>query len=148
MRHVSLMLLWKPAFNIVLSSVDRGHNSTEGFNRSCRVPVWNTKHHIEAHLRQRIAAGDGKPCTYTIIGPVFSLDNLAPNFFGRLTATWWDSFLQGKPLRVIDTMDVGNFAAQALLDPTSPRFANAEVNLAGDVLTFDQANKTFYQRSC
>lgn len=133
--------------HIVLTSVDRGYSEKEGYNRPCIVPHWNTKHQIEAHLRNRIAAGDRRSCSYTIVRPVMFLDNFAPNFFGKVTATLWSSFLVEKPLKTIDTADVGNFAAHALLERGAPRFHNAEVNLAGDELTFAQANKIFQHKT-
>jgi hypothetical protein len=50
-------------------------------------------------------------------------------------------------LQVISTEDVGWFAAQAFINPTSKNYANAELTLAGDSLTYSQAGQIFKQKT-
>jgi uncharacterized protein YbjT (DUF2867 family) len=133
------------AQRIVYSSVDRGYSSADGYNRPSKVQHWQSKHEVEAYLRKRVA--ENKACTYTIIRPVFFLDNFTPNFFGKLTATLWKDYITNRTLKLIDTIDIGKFAACALLDHSDPRFTNTEVNLAGDELTFGQANDIFKKKT-
>ena len=124
--------------HIVLSTVDRGYSN--GGNAPSSVPHWQTKHEIEAHLRKAVA---NSFVSYTILRPVFFMDNLAPDFFGKLSGTLWKDFLPNSTLKVVDTTDIGAFAAAALLDPDSPAWKNIETSVVGDDLTFSQANSIF-----
>jgi len=71
------------------------------------------------------------------------MDNLAPDFFGKLSGTMWKDFLAHRSLKVVDTKDIGAFAAASILDPTSAAWKNIETSLVGDDLTFSQANAIF-----
>lgn len=62
------------------------------------------------------------------------------------TASWRISTKE-KPLQLISTHDVGWFGAQAFINPASKAYANAEVALAGDSLTYDQALQVFQQKT-
>ena len=62
------------------------------------------------------------------------------------TAAWRVS-LHGKPLQLISTQDVGWFGAQALINSTSAEYANTDIALAGDSLTYDQAAEIFQQKT-
>ena len=124
--------------HIVLSTVDRG--VANGGNCPSEVPHWQTKHEIEAHLRQVVA---NSSITYTILRPVFFMDNLVPDFFGKLSGTMWKDFLAHRSLKVVDTKDIGAFTAASILDPTSSAWKNIETSLVGDDLTFSQANAIF-----
>lgn len=124
--------------HIVLSTVDRG--VVNGGNCPSLVPHWQTKHEIEAHLRQ--VAVDNS-ITYTILRPVFFMDNLAPDFFGKLSGTLWKDFLAHRSLKVVDTKDIGAFAAASIFDSTSSAWKNVETSVVGDDLTFSQANAIF-----
>jgi len=134
--------------HIVYSSVD--HCSSTGDKCTSTVQHWQTKHAIEAHLRSASAkatsseAGHAQP-TYTIIRPVFLLDNLSiPGLFGQLSATLWAQYFNARPLRVVDPFDVGAVAAAALLDADSRLHRrNVEVPLCGDELDFAQADDIF-----
>ena len=50
-------------------------------------------------------------------------------------------------MQVISTQDVGWFAAQAFINPTSREYANAALTLAGDSLTYTQAGQVFRQKT-
>ena len=128
------------ASHVVFSSVDRGVGSPP-----TDVPHFVTKHKVEAHLRDVAARSTGGKLSYTILRPPFFLDNLEPGFFGRVTATMWRDYVD-RPLSLIDTTDIGAYAAAALLEPDSPKYHNAELDIAGDRLTFNAANSIFRQR--
>ena len=86
--------------------------------------------------------------SYTILRPVFFLDNLQPGLFGRVIATAWRIYVPvNKKLQVIDSRDIGPFAAAALLDPENPTYHNKALGLAADELTFEDANAMFQQKT-
>lgn len=134
--------------HIVYSSIDRG--SSNGGNCPSPVEHWQSKHEIEAHLRKAYAASteQGQQVTYTILRPVFLLDNLAiPGFGGKLSATLWASFVTSRPLKVVDPADIGVVTAVALLDKASPLYRrNTETSVCGDELTFEQADRIFREK--
>ncbi|WPH00657.1 NAD(P)-binding protein [Acrodontium crateriforme] len=126
------------AQHIVVTSVDRGVGSP-----ATDVPHFITKYKIEEHLRNTIEASDGK-LTYTILRPPFFMDNLEPGFIGKVMATLWrDRVNADTPLAMVDTTDIGAYAAAAILEPSSPTYRNAAFEMAGDQLTFKQANEIF-----
>ena len=128
---------------LVFSSVDRG--SENGGNNRTEVPHFSTKHEIEQDIKQAASESSGK-LSYTILRPVFFLDNLEWGFIGKLVATAWRDHV-GKSLQVIDTKDIGVFGANSFLNPNAPEYKNKAISLAGDSLTFDQANKTFKKKT-
>lgn len=58
----------------------------------------------------------------------------------------WRVALHGKSLQLISTTDIGWFGAQAIINSSSLQYANAEIALAGDSLTYQQAADIFQQR--
>ena len=66
---------------------------------------------------------------------------------GKGFATAWKLSLKGKPLQLVSIDDVGWFAAQALINPTANQYANAELAIAGDSLTYEQAADIFKQQT-
>ena len=52
-----------------------------------------------------------------------------------------------KKLQVIDTRDIGAFGAAALLEPENPAYHNTALSLAGDELTFEEANALFQKKT-
>jgi uncharacterized protein YbjT (DUF2867 family) len=129
------------ASHVVFSSVDRGQG-----NPPTQVPHFITKHNIEVHLKTFAAESDSAKLSYTIIRPPFFLDNLEPGFMGKAMASLWKNKVKG-PLAVIDTADIGKFGAAALLEPDSPVYHNAELNIAGDKLTFEKASEIFRRKT-
>jgi uncharacterized protein YbjT (DUF2867 family) len=127
------------AAHVVLSSVARPSDDVD-------VDHWRSKVAIEAHLRSVAAAAKtrDREVTYTVLRPVFLLDNLSiPGFFGRFSATLW-ARLGEQPLKVVDPHSIGLVAAAALADPGSKLYrTNAELALCGDELTFEQADEIF-----
>ena len=103
------------------------------------VPHFITKHNIEAHLKCEA----GGKMDWTILRPVFFMDNFLPGLVGKLIATAWKTTLAGtgKPLQMVSVADIGYVAAQAFLKPEEMR--NETITLAGDDLTFEQAAEVF-----
>lgn len=123
------------------SSVDRGGPSASPTNPT-RVPHFINKHNIEQHLIERAR---NTQMGWFILRPVAFFDNLTPNFFGKVFATCFKTALQGKPLQMVATSDIGDFAADGFLHPET--YAGQGLSLAGDELTFDQFAKIFEQKT-
>ncbi|KAJ5643372.1 uncharacterized protein N7484_005879 [Penicillium longicatenatum] len=120
----------------VYSSVDRGGDAS--YDTETEIPHFISKHHIEHHLVEQTK---GTEMAWTILRPVAFLDNLTPDFFGKVFATSWKDVVKEKPLQVIAVADIGFFAAQAFLHPEE--WANKSLSLAGDDLTFEEMAKIF-----
>ncbi|GAM35405.1 nucleoside-diphosphate-sugar epimerase family protein [Talaromyces pinophilus] len=125
----------------IYSSVDRGGPSTSPTNPT-RVPHFINKHNIEQHLIGRTKYTD---MNWFILRPVAFFDNLTPNFFGKVFATSFKTALKGKPLQMVATSDIGDFAAEGFLHPET--YAGQGLSLAGDELTFDQFAKIFEEKT-
>ena len=128
------------AKHIVFSGVERG-SANGGFNKT-NVPHFMTKHDIEAHLMEATKSSE---TTYTILRPVFFLDNLEWGFVGKVISTTWRDYVN-KKLQVVDSADIGKVAANAFMDPESPDYKNKAISLAGDELSFEEANKIFKEK--
>ncbi|MCJ1473585.1 hypothetical protein MMC13_002236 [Lambiella insularis] len=127
----------------VYASVDRGVDSDTD---PTDVPHFITKYEIEQHLMAKARESNGK-MNYTILRPVFFLDNLDWGFLGKLVITAWRDHVAGKKLKVIATTDIGNFGATACMEPENPEYRNKALLLAGDDLTFDEADKIFKEKT-
>ncbi|KAL8774480.1 MAG: hypothetical protein Q9209_000853 [Squamulea sp. 1 TL-2023] len=133
--------------HFVFTSVERGGNERSWDNPTA-VPHFLTKHNIETHLldKNKSAASTNagaERMKWTILRPVAFMDNLQPGLLGKLFATAWKVALN-EPLQLVATEDVGWFAAQAFLNPSD--YENKSLSLAGDELTFEQANKIFKEK--
>ncbi|KAI2894673.1 hypothetical protein CBS76997_6883 [Aspergillus niger] len=122
--------------HFVYSSVDRGGDAST--DNPTNIPHFISKHRIEHHLFEQTKDG---AMTWTVLRPVFFFENLVPSFIGKLSATAWDAYLQGKPLQCVAVSDIGVFAAKALLEPQN--YKNQCISLAGDDLTFEHMQKLF-----
>ena len=126
----------------MFTSVERG--SVNGGFTPTEVPHFITKHKVEQHLMD-VANKDG--ITYTILRPPFFLDNLQMGFIGKVIAALWRDRAGSRPMQVIDTRDIGLFAADALLNPESSDYKNKGISLAGDELTFQDANRIHKEKT-
>ncbi|HAM36049.1 MAG TPA: hypothetical protein DEB40_05285 [Elusimicrobia bacterium] len=107
------------------------YTSVGGATRSTGIPHFETKYRIEQHIKKL-----GLP--YTILRPVWFMENFGTWLLpairrGALTAPM-------KPqtkLHMIALRDIGDYAAAAFSQPE--KFLGAEIELAGDILTFPQA---------
>ncbi|PYH77386.1 NmrA-like family protein [Aspergillus uvarum CBS 121591] len=154
--------------HFVYSSVDRGGDASS--DNPTTIPHFISKHRIEQHLFTRTREAEGgsggsnnnnnssssstttttptptTAMTWTILRPTFFFENLAPStgFAGKVTATAWDAYLQGKPLQCVSVADVGYFAAMALVraGADAAPFRNQCLSLAGDDLTYEHLQRT------
>jgi hypothetical protein len=78
---------------------------------------------------------------WTILRPVAFMDNATPDFMGKCFATMWSIAVKEKPLQLIATADIGHFGAQAFINPNE--YAGKSISLAGDSLSFEEANEVF-----
>jgi uncharacterized protein YbjT (DUF2867 family) len=107
------------------------YSSACGANRSTGVPHFDSKHHIERHLKKT-----GLPCT--ILRPVWFMENFAsswylPSIEKEVLST---PLRSDRPLQMVSVSDVGRFAAAAFLQPSA--FIGQEIDIAGDELTMEQ----------
>ena len=134
----------------VYASVERGGDQ-RSWEDPTYVPHFTTKHKIEQYLIEKTKAS-GDRMSWTILRPVFFLDNLEWGFIGKIVVTAWrDHVPRTKPLQVISTSDIGQFGAAALLSSSTPQenkaYHNQAISLAGDELTFEDANKIFLEKT-
>lgn len=122
----------------VYSSVERGAGSP-----ATDVPHFAHKHHIEEHLMEK---SEGGRMDWTILRPVCFMDNLTPDFPGKLFVTAWKRTLDqsDKPIQLIHTPDIGVVAAEAFLHPEEYR--NQTMSLAGDEITYAEADAVFKEK--
>lgn len=105
------------------------------------VPHFISKANIAKYLRKK---SEGK-MTWTVLRPTAFMDNLTTSFAGKIFPTPWKAGLSpNTKLQLISSADIGYFAAQALVRPKE--FAGRAISLAGDDLTFDEANTVFKEK--
>ncbi|KAI9799818.1 MAG: hypothetical protein M1825_004378 [Sarcosagium campestre] len=124
--------------HFVFTSVDRGGAEKSGSN-STPVPHFISKHNIEKHLQKRAVEGSHQ-MRWTILRAVAFYENLTPDFFGKGFASMWKG-VGDKELELISVRDIGDFAAMAFMNPKN--YQGQAVSIAGDSLTFNQANIIF-----
>ena len=126
----------------VYTSVDRGGDKSD--DNPTYVPHFISKYHIEAHLKEKAA---GTEMTWTILRPVAFMDQMTPDFGGKLMATWIKTALRPeRKLSMIATSDIGYFAAQGFLQPENPDYKKRAISLAGDALTFRELDAVFREK--
>lgn len=120
----------------VFTSVERGGDGPTD------VPHFITKYNIEEHLKKK-SAEQGNKMTWTILRPVFFMDNIVPGAVGKALTTAWKIKLEKSktPLQLIAVEDIGVIAAQAFLN--AEEFRNQTISVAGDELTYEQADEIF-----
>jgi uncharacterized protein YbjT (DUF2867 family) len=122
--------------HFILASVDRGGIGRSDENPT-KVPHFSVKHRMEILLKEKTV---GTQMGWTFLRPVVFMDNLTPDFNGKLFTTMWRG-LADKPLQLISTRDIGIFGARVIADPVS--YNGRAISLAGDELTFAQAKQVF-----
>ncbi|KAL3427896.1 NmrA-like family protein [Phlyctema vagabunda] len=122
--------------NFVFTSVDRGGDKSD--TDPTYVPHFATKYNVEVYLKEKAKTSG---MSWTILRPVFFLDNLQPGFFGKVIASCWAAMDSKKKLQVVSVKDVGIIGAKAIIDPE--QYKNRALALAGDELTFTEANEIF-----
>jgi hypothetical protein len=100
------------------------------------VPHYIRKANIEKYLREECTE---TRMTWTVLRPVVFMEGIDLGFAGKILPTAWKVGLSPTTkLQLIATSDIGYFGAQALLRPKE--FSGRAISLAGDELTFDEAN--------
>ncbi|KAJ4287533.1 hypothetical protein N0V90_012236 [Kalmusia sp. IMI 367209] len=127
--------------HIVFSSVDRGGESASWVNATT-VPHFAAKHRIESYLREKT---QGTRTEWTILRPAGFMDNYNPDFFGKMMAGLWQTMQADKKMQLVSVKDIGIVAANVLTDVK--RWKERAVGIAGDELTFSQAD-TIFQTVC
>jgi len=122
--------------HFVYTSVDRG-GEAKSYENPTPIPHFISKHNIEHHLVDN--ASD--KMKWTILRPVAFMDNATPDFMGKCFATMWSLAVKEKPFQLIAVSDIGHFGAQALIKPDE--YAGKSISLAGDSLSFAEANEVF-----
>ncbi|KAI9839260.1 MAG: hypothetical protein M1819_003254 [Sarea resinae] len=134
--------------HFVYSSVERGGSGAAhplGSNPT-EVPHFTTKANIERHLAEK-TTGAGSKMTYTVLRPVCFYENLTPDTLGKVFATAWQASVSADTkLQFVSTADIGFFGAQAFLNPEAAEYRDRAIGLAGDELTFDEANAVFAEK--
>jgi uncharacterized protein YbjT (DUF2867 family) len=130
--------------HFVYTSADRG-GSPKSDSNPTYVPHFISKHNIEQHLFNKAKGSD---MTWTVLRPVAFLDNLVPDFFGKIFATSYRlSLRKDQTLQVIATSDIGWFAADAFAHSQTEQYRNQSLSLAGDELTFGEFKDVFEKRT-
>lgn len=127
--------------HFVYSSVDRG--GEQSITNPTNIPHFMTKHHVEMHLLAR-TRGREHGMDWTILRPAAFMENLTPDFMGKVFATAWKAIVKDKPLQLVATSDIGFFAAEAFASPV--RYRGRAISLAGDELTFQRMAEVFRAR--
>ncbi|KAE8449272.1 hypothetical protein EG329_008439 [Mollisiaceae sp. DMI_Dod_QoI] len=126
--------------HFVYTSVDR-HGSDSDANDT-DVPHFWRKANVEKYLRE---TSRGSQMTWTILRPTAFMENIAAGFAGKVFPTAWKVGLPPETkLQLIASSDIGHFGAQALIHPKD--FASRAISLAGDDLTFEEANAIFREQ--
>lgn len=121
--------------HFVYTSVDRnGDNPTD-------VPYFASKHRLEHYL---IDKAKGTKMSWTILRPVSFMQNFEGST-AKVYAEMLRLTLKSKPIQLVDTRDVGIFAAKAFMDPGAHR--GQILSLAGDELAFDQLNSLYVEKT-
>lgn len=127
--------------HFVYSSVDRG-GEKRSFENPTPVPHFASKHQVEQYLLQKTSGGS---MSWTILRPAGFMDNYVPGSMAKVFLTAWKVAIdKDQPLQLIACADIGQFAAEALMNPE--KYNGRAISLAGDELTFDQAAAVFKQR--
>jgi len=121
--------------HIVFTSIDRGGAASDQMPTS--VGHFAAKYRIEQYLKEK-AAGSGT--TWTILRPTAFMDNISPDFNGKVFVSMWAG-IGSKPLQLVSLKDIGHFGAAALLE--AEKYKGQAIGLAGDELTLDEACKVF-----
>ncbi|EXU94496.1 NmrA-like family protein [Metarhizium robertsii] len=125
--------------HFVYSSVDR--HGSRSVDNPTNVPHFASKHRIEHHLIDKAK----KKMSWTILRPVAFMENFTPGFAGKVFATAWRGAVRSRPLQLISADDIGAFAALSFMEPE--RFSGRSISLAGDELSYAQAEEIFKRKT-
>lgn len=124
--------------HFVLLSMNRDDSKWvgEGLEHLTGITFVDSLIRIEDHLRSKTV---GTQTTWTILQRVEYMDAVNRGMPGGATiASLWAGLPASTKVQLVSMSDVGWFGAQALLEPSTWR--NKTIRIAGDELTFDEAN--------
>ena len=112
------------------------YSSVGGADRSSGVPHFESKWHIEQHIRTLALAS-------SIIRPTTFMTNLMemPAAMRFIAFSMSRGAIASKPLQMIAVQDIGKWAAHMFLHPE--RFVSRAVEIAGDEVTFAQMERAY-----
>jgi uncharacterized protein YbjT (DUF2867 family) len=110
------------------------YSSVGSADRQTGIPHFESKYQIEEHIR-----AIGLP--YTILRPVFLMENFLANRDTILSGTLAEPLPPATPLQLVACDDIGAFAALAFAAPA--QWIGRAIELAGDELTMPQAAEVF-----
>lgn len=102
------------------------------------IPHFISKFNVERRLKS-VAAETKGTLKWTIIRPVAFMENLTPDFFGKVFGTTWR--LNKRKMQIVSTDSIGILAADAFNHPE--RFASTSISFATDSLSYEEANAIF-----
>lgn len=115
----------------------------DSFENPTNIPHFVSKHRIEKYLVEKTK---GSSMSWTILRPVFFMENLINNFMGKMiTAAWWAALGPDRKLQLVSIKDIGYFAAQAFINPAE--YGNRGISLAGDDLGWAEMDKMFKEKT-
>lgn len=107
------------------------YSSVGGAERGSGVPHFESKWHVEQHIREI-----GIP--YSIVRPTTFMTNLMeqPAVMRFIALSMSKGTIATKPLQMIAVEDIGNWVAHIFLHPET--YLGQAVEIAGDAVTFDK----------
>ncbi|KAF2150040.1 NmrA family protein-like protein [Myriangium duriaei CBS 260.36] len=125
--------------HIVYSSADRGAGSD---NDPSFVPQFQGKFVVEQHLKKAVLDSAGS-LSYTILRPVFMMENFKKGFLSKVIANLLRDQLNGQKFQMVSNEDIGKWAAAAMVDSRDMFFHNRGFSIAGDELSFDEIDRIY-----
>ncbi|KAI9714784.1 MAG: hypothetical protein M1820_000073 [Bogoriella megaspora] len=126
--------------HFVFTSVERGAN---GNTDPTVVPHFRSKFEIEQHIK-KVAKESKQGMKWTFLQPVAFMDNLTPDFFGKVFVTLWRKNGWESKLQLISSRDVGIVGADAFLKPEE--YEGKALSLATDEISLREANEIFKEQ--
>lgn len=128
--------------HFVYTSADRGGAKSD--NDSTVVPHFASKFNIEVHLK-RVARESESDMKWTIIRPVAFMENMSPDFFGKIFGNLLKFHGEDHKMQLVSTESVGILAAKAFENPS--QFAGRSMSLATDSLSWNEVKAVFKRKA-
>ncbi|PQE22812.1 nucleoside-diphosphate-sugar epimerase family protein [Rutstroemia sp. NJR-2017a BBW] len=128
--------------NLHLGGGGTNRHGKDSDNDPTDVPHFISKAKVEDYLKEKC---EGSNMSWTILRPVAFMENFTTGIGGKIFPTAWCAALSPTTkLQLVATADIGYFAAQAFLHPQE--YKGRAISIAGDELTFGEANEIFQSR--
>ncbi|KAJ9652028.1 hypothetical protein H2198_008729 [Neophaeococcomyces mojaviensis] len=126
--------------HFIYTSADRG-GPKRSDEDATPIPHFISKFNIEERLKTVAAETNGR-MRWTIIRPVAFMENLTPDFFGKVMGTAWR--FNGRKMQIVSVESIGILAAEAFKNPD--QYTGKSISLATDALSFSEANAIFKKK--